>query len=312
MMKFKKHSIKRKLIQIAAFGITNSQFQNFASGKIYTGEWKNFCNPGLNCYSCPAAALSCPIGALQAVNGSMNFNFSFYVVGFLLAIGVLLGRWVCGFLCPFGLLQELIHKIPLPFKKPKLWRGFKYLKYIILAVFVFILPITLTNYAGMGKPAFCEFICPAGIIEGCFPLMLANESLRSMIGILFSTKLTICILVIILCIFFYRFFCKAMCPLGAIYGLLNKVSLYSIRVDKKTCVKCGKCAKVCKMDVDPVHNPNSIECIRCGNCAKACPVGAIHIGFHFKKNSKKKNIDDYKKNIDDYIEKAEVKITEDN
>lgn len=82
--------IKRKLIQIAAFGFTNSHLGNFAGGKLYTGKWKQFCNPGLNCYSCPAATLACPIGAMQAVAGSMQYNFSFYVVGFLLAAGVLL------------------------------------------------------------------------------------------------------------------------------------------------------------------------------------------------------------------------------
>lgn len=103
---------KRKLIQIAAFGFSNMHLENFAGGKIYTGAWKQFCNPGLNCYSCPAASLACPIGAMQAVSGSMNFKFSFYVVGFLLAVGAVFGRFVCGFLCPFGLIQELINKIP--------------------------------------------------------------------------------------------------------------------------------------------------------------------------------------------------------
>lgn len=84
------HSVKRKLLQIIDFGFFNPYIGNFAKGRIYQGKWKNFCNPGMNCYSCPAARLACPIGAMQAVSDSMNFNFSFYVVGIILAIGAVL------------------------------------------------------------------------------------------------------------------------------------------------------------------------------------------------------------------------------
>ncbi|MDE6991812.1 MAG: 4Fe-4S binding protein, partial [Lachnospiraceae bacterium] len=161
--------MKRKIIQIAAFGYSNAHLLNYKGGKIYQGKWKQFCNPGLNCYSCPAAGFACPIGALQAVNGSMEFQFSFYVAGVLLAFGVLLGRAVCGWLCPFGLIQELIHRIPSP--KLKLKKVFLYLKYLVLVVFVLVLPVTVTNYMGMGKPAFCQYICPAGTLQGGIPLL---------------------------------------------------------------------------------------------------------------------------------------------
>ena len=105
-----KNPVKRKLLQIAAFGFSNFHIGNFKGGELYTGAWKKFCNPGLNCYSCPAASFACPIGALQAVSGSTNYNFSFYVIGFLLAVGILFGRFICGWFCPFGLIQELINK----------------------------------------------------------------------------------------------------------------------------------------------------------------------------------------------------------
>lgn len=271
------HGVKRKLLQIAAFGFSNVHMTNFVGGKIYEGKWKQFCNPGLNCYSCPAASLACPIGALQAVSGSMDFKFSFYVVGFLLAVGVLLGRAVCGWLCPFGLIQEVIHKIPSP--KFRLWRWVKYIKYVILAVFVILLPITVTNFMGMGKPAFCQYICPAGTLEGGIPLLTMHDELRQTIGPLFFVKAVILIGTIVGCVLIYRFFCKALCPLGAIYGLLNKISIYHLEVDHHKCVGCGKCVSVCKMDVDPVKTPNSAECIRCGNCKAVCPVKAIHMGF---------------------------------
>lgn len=275
------NKLKRKLIQITAFGFSNSHVGNFASGKIYTGQWKQFCNPGLNCYSCPAASFACPIGALQAVSGSIDFKFSFYVIGFLLAVGVFLGRFVCGFLCPFGFFQELLNKIPSPkFKVP---RPFLYIKYVILIVFVILLPVVLTNYMGIGKPAFCQFICPAGTLEGGIPLLSMHDELRQTIGSLFSLKLTILIITIIGCILSYRFFCKTLCPLAVIYGLLNKISFYHLNVNEHKCIHCGKCAKTCKMIVDPVKSPNSVECIRCGECAEVCPTKAINIGYIFEK-----------------------------
>ena len=119
----------------------------------------------MNCYSCPAARLACPIGAMQAVSGSMNFKLSFYVIGFVLALGVVIWKsnlWV--FFCPFGLIQELIYKIPFP--KKKLWKWLTYVKYVLLAVFVVIMPVTMVNELGMSSPAFCEYICPAGTLEG--------------------------------------------------------------------------------------------------------------------------------------------------
>lgn len=275
------HTIRRKLLQVAAFGFSNTHLSNFKGGKLYEGKWKQFCNPGLNCYSCPAASFACPIGALQAVSGSMNFKFSFYVVGTLLAFGVLLGRAVCGYLCPFGLVQELLHKIPFP--KLKLWRGFLYIKYMMLLVFVLLLPITATNYMGIGKPAFCQFICPTGTLEGGIPLLAAHAELRQTIGPLFILKMTILIVTIIGCLLIYRFFCKVLCPLGVIYGMMNKISLYHLEVDRHKCINCGKCRNVCKMDVDPVKRPDSVECIRCGECVLGCPKQAISMGFKAKK-----------------------------
>lgn len=268
-------------MQFIAFGFSNSHLLNFSGGKIYEGKWKQFCNPGLNCYSCPAASFACPIGALQAVSGSMEFQFSFYVVGFLLAVGVLLGRFVCGWLCPFGLFQELLHKIPTP--KLKLWKKFLYIKYVVLIVFVFLLPVVATNYMGMGKPAFCQFICPAGTLEGGIPLLSTHPELRQTIGGLFSLKMAILVITVIGCILIYRFFCRTLCPLGVIYGLMNRISVYHLEVNMHQCVNCRTCKKVCKMEVDPVKTPNSVECIRCGQCVQACPKKAIQIGLKTKK-----------------------------
>ena len=271
--------VKRKALQIVAFGFSNANVTNFFDGTIYKGEWKNFCNPGMNCYSCPAATTACPIGAMQAVAGSAQFNFSFYVVGFILAIGVIFGRGVCGFLCPFGLLQELIHKIPGP--KIKLPHFVRYLKYVLLVGFVLVAPVVLRNY-GVGAPAFCEYICPVGTLEAGIPILAAHPEYQAIIGELFSLKTAILVITIVLCVLNERFFCKAMCPLGAIYGLLNKISVWSMKFYPQNCVSCGKCAKVCPMEIDPSKIQNSIECIRCQKCITACHTQALEMSFFAK------------------------------
>ena len=279
----KKKSVRdwpRHLIQAAWAALTNSHVSGFVTGKIYIGKLKNLCVPGLNCYSCPGATGACPIGSLQAVIGSWNFKFAYYVIGFLIFVGAILGRLVCGFLCPFGLIQDLLHKIPF-FKKIRTFRGDKLLrklKYVIFLVFVILLPLFLTDLMGQGAPYFCKLICPAGTLEGGLPLVLLNKAMRGAIGWLYIWKNTILIATIVLSILIYRPFCKYICPLGAFYSIFNKVSLFRYRIDGDKCVHCGKCAKVCQMNVDPVKTPNSPECIRRGRCRQACPKDAIR-GF---------------------------------
>jgi len=257
--------------------LSNSYLAGFLYGKIYQGKLKNLCVPGLNCYSCPGALGSCPIGSMQAVIGSRNYKFTFYVAGFLMFTGALFGRFVCGWLCPFGLIQDLLHKIPF-IKKIGSFPGDKLLrkmKYVILVVVVILLPMFLVDMLGQGAPYFCKYICPAGTLEGGTLLVILNKSLRNAVGWLYVWKNVILILTIILSIIIYRPFCKYICPLGAIYSVFNPVSLFKYRVDTDKCISCGKCKEVCKMQIDPVRNIDSPECIRCGICKNNCPVGAI-------------------------------------
>lgn len=272
---------RRNIFQFIWALITNSFAFGFAQGKIYTGKLKTLCLPGLNCYSCPGAVASCPIGSLQAVISSRNFKFSFYVVGFMVFIGAIFGRFVCGWLCPFGLLQDLLHKIPFP-KKIKTFKGDKLLrnlKYVILLVFVIILPMCLVDITGLGDPWFCKFICPAGTLEGGIPLTVMNESLRKALGFLWAWKFVILVLILVLSVIIYRPFCKYLCPLGGVYSLFNGISVFRLRFDENKCVSCNKCSKVCKMNVDPTKNPDHTECIRCGLCVEACPTNALTSGF---------------------------------
>ena len=271
----------RGWIQAGAALLTNLHLPNFLKGGLYQGAGKTVCVPGLNCYSCPAASGACPIGAFQAVVGSSKFSFSYYITGFLILLGVLLGRFICGFLCPFGWFQELLHKIPTKKLSTKKLKPLTYLKYAVLLVMVFLLPAFLVNDVGMGDPFFCKYLCPQGVLEGAIPLSLANSGIRAALGSLFTWKFSILLAVIVLSIVFYRPFCKWLCPLGAFYALFNRVSLFQMKVDRNKCVSCGKCAKACKMDVDVTKTPNHTECIRCGMCIRACPTNAVSFRYGF-------------------------------
>lgn len=282
----KKHSVRKQgrirlLVQVLCAAVVNGYAIGFAKGKIFTGDSKAVCLPVLNCYSCPGALGACPIGALQAVLGGHKHNISFYVLGFLMLFGVVLGRFICGFLCPFGLVQDLLHKIPSPkFRLPdKVHRPLTWLKYGVLALLVVLLPIFLTNSFGIAPPYFCKWICPAGTLGGAFPLMAKNESLRMAVGFLFQWKVGVLAVILLASVFLTRPFCKYLCPLGAFYGLFHRFSFYQMHLDHHTCIDCQACEKACPMQVPVRENINSRECIRCGKCKAVCPTCSISSGF---------------------------------
>lgn len=272
---FRRHL--RTWIQICFAALSNGYAAGFAKGTIYKGSSKLLCVPGLNCYSCPGALGACPIGSFQAVIASRNYQFTFYVTGFLLFFGALLGRFVCGWLCPFGLVQDLLHKIPFVKKLRRLPgdRWLRFLKYVILVGFVIVLPLTVLDIVGQGQPWFCKYICPSGTLFAGIPLVASNPALQFALGWLFSWKVAVLVVLLLLSVVVYRPFCRYLCPLGAIYGLFNPVALYRFRIDSQKCTQCGACQKACPMDIPVQSVPNSPECIRCGRCKAACPHGAI-------------------------------------
>ncbi len=265
---------KRRIVQLYAALLYNAHLKGFISGRIYTGNLKYACAPGLNCYSCPGAVAACPIGALQNALSASSKKLPFYVVGIILLYSLILGRTICGYLCPFGLIQELIFKIPSPkIKKSKVTRGLSFLKYVILAVFAILIPLYY-GFMDIPLPGFCKFICPAGTLEGAIPLMLnpANCDKHGMLGYLFVLKTAVLLTVILLSVFVFRVFCRFLCPLGAIYGLFSKLHIAGIKLDENKCISCGKCVRTCKMDIRKVGD---MECINCGDCIQDCPTGAI-------------------------------------
>ena len=259
-------------------------------GRTVSGRWENRLRAG--------AELLLLSGGLRSLShrgrfrqwwGSSKFSFSYYITGFLILLGVLLGRFICGFLCPFGWFQELLHKIPTKKLSTKKLKPLTYLKYACPAGDGFLLlPAFLVNDVGMGDPFFCKYLCPQGVLEGAIPLSLANSGIRAALGKLFTWKFSILLSVIVLSVVFYRPFCKWLCPLGAFYALFNRVSLFQMKVDKSKCVSCGKCARACKMDVDVTKTPNHTECIRCGMCIRACPTNAVCFRYGFGDGKEKK------------------------
>ena len=270
---------KRKIMQLYFALLFNSNLQGFFTGKIYANHdpsstTKQFCAPGINCYSCPGAVGACPLGSLQ---GSFSADRStlFYVCGTLLLYAILFGRMICGWFCPFGLIQELLYKIKSPkVGKSPVSRILSYFKYVVLVFFVGVIPITYA-FRNQPLPAFCKYICPAGTIEGGL-LLLSNEANESvffpMLNYLFTWKFMLMISIVVACVFIFRMFCRFICPLGALYGLFNKFSLFGVKVEESKCTHCNLCVANCKCDIRHVSDQ---ECIACGECIDVCPTKAI-------------------------------------
>jgi ferredoxin-type protein NapH len=273
--------VLRRWIQTIATFISNAYLMFPATRTIYQGKLKSVCTPGLNCYSCPAATGACPLGSLQNFYASLRpgleagrFHVGLYVIGFLGIIGSLVGRMPCAWVCPFGFLQELIYKIPS--RKFEIPHILIYGKYVFLALFIVILPAVVVDDFGYGVTWFCKYICPAGTLEAGIPMMVLQPSLRELIGILFYNKLAILLLFLTIMVFIKRPFCRMVCPLGAIYSLFNRVSVFRMVHDPDKCVLCKECYRLCPMGVKFYEGANQIDCIRCMKCyQEACKFGAI-------------------------------------
>ena len=276
----------RLLVQVIYTIITNGYLYGYLNGTIYKGKMKYACVPGLNCYSCPGAIASCPLGALQSALNERNLKVPFGVLGFLFIFGSIFGRFVCGWLCPFGLVQDLLHKIPFPGKRKKLpgHRVLKYGKYLML--FGLVLVGSAFLWGGYVKvPAFCKYLCPSGTLLGALPLMGVNEDLAAQAGGLFGWKAGVLAVLVLLSVVVYRPFCQYLCPLGAIYGWFNRFSLVQIRWNQDACTSCMACQAACPVDLPPEKISVSPECIKCGKCVGSCPQKCLK--FMEKKQFKK-------------------------
>ena len=262
---------KRRLIQLYTALLYNANVKGYIDGQLFNGATKKLCLPGFNCYSCPGAIGACPLGSLQNALTHADHKWTAYVYGIIALFGISLGRMICGFFCPVGLCQELLYKVPTPkIKKSGFTRILSYFKHVILVVMVVILPIMYIG--GTPVPSFCKYICPTGIFEGAFGLVPNNPDYYGSLQVIFTWKFSLLIAFIVLSMVLFRFFCRFICPLGALYGFFCKVALLGVKVEKKKCTDCGLCVAVCKMDTKRVGDH---ECIHCGECISVCPTKAI-------------------------------------
>ena len=260
----------RRISQVLCAALTNSYWFSLVSGTIYMGRLKGFCVPALNCYACPLAVFACPIGIIQHFVATGAYHISLYAVGILGITGALIGRMACGWICPFGLLQDLLYKIRS--RKFSMPRWLSYGKYVALGVLVLAIPLITS------QSWFCK-LCPAGGFEGTAGMLMLQPALRHSLGGMFVLKVLIVVFFLAAMVAVKRPFCRAACPLGAIFSFFNRVSLLKLRVDQTKCTQCNRCRKSCPTDIKVYEDPDAADCIRCFDCKDICPESAISYGL---------------------------------
>jgi ferredoxin-type protein NapH len=228
------------------------------------------CGPVFHCYSCPLATFACPIGILA--NFSALHMIPFAALGTLVVIGALVGSLVCGWACPFGFLQDLAARVPTPKSTLPAWTGC--FRYGVLAAFVLVIPYLW----GEGHPLFFCRLCPAGAIEAALP----NTARLAITGqpLVWPTalKLTILVVVVVAMLFTWRPWCTVFCPLGAIYGLLNRVSFLFLGFHRNRCLDCDNCRSLCHDGTPAEQRIDGLRCVRCLECTK-CRAVALETVF---------------------------------
>jgi polyferredoxin len=188
-------------------------------------------------------------------------------MGTLLFFGALIGRLFCGWCCPFGLLQELLYKIPS--RKIPIPRHFEKLKYLILGLFVVALPCFFGTHTLF---FFCK-LCPPATIQSALPWAIIRQELPELVpGLL---RMTLLLAVMIFATMSRRAFCKVLCPLGALMGMFNKFSLLFVAKNNADCNSCKNCERDCTMgitydDNNTANGRRSSECILCLECDQKC------------------------------------------
>jgi ferredoxin-type protein NapH len=275
--------LARKWVQAVWFFLLNGFWGFPFTGTIYQGPMKVICSPGLNCYSCPASTTYCPIGSLQQLLLNIRFTlqtgqyyFGFFVLGTIGMVGAVFGRFICGWACPFGFFQELLHK--LPSRKVSIPVSLTWLKYAVFFLLVIIFPLLFVNSSGLGQPWFCKYVCPAGTLQAGIPMLILQPELRGTVGWLFVNKLAIALSFTVWSVFSSRPFCRTACPLGAFYALFSRFQLIRLQLNEENCTGCGACHKVCPVDIKFNEVPNSCECVNCMKCmTEACIFDAISV-----------------------------------
>jgi len=226
--------------------------------------------PGLHCYACPLAITVCPVGLIQ--NLIVFGTPPLFWLGAIAVYGLLAGRGFCGWFCPFGTLNDL-----LSFRKVRIRESFSYSKYVVLAA-------TLLAAWIFADTVFCK-LCPVASIEASIPYLFlgvakVNRPFLIHMGTLAGTLIGMVLIA--------RFWCRYLCPMGAILSLFNRVSFLRLRLDASRCAGCSDCANSCPMGLDPHTEHDSHNCIKCGACAEACTFSALSLGYGLPQVKQKK------------------------
>ena len=236
-------------------------------------RWHTMCSPVFHCYACPLATFACPIGVIAQF--SALHIFPFIAIGLLVAVGAVFGSLICGWVCPFGFLQDLVAKVPTPkFDLPKVTGHFRY---VILIGTVLAVPY----FFGEGHPLFVCRICPAGALEAAVPSMVSQAVAGEQVVWPNAAKLIILGLFLLAIFFMRRPWCRLLCPLGAIFSLFNRVSAFFLRFDANECTHCERCHQLCEYGIQPEKTPNDLSCVRCLECTKCSPQ-ALTLGSIFE------------------------------
>lgn len=229
------------------------------------------CGPFFYCHSCPAAAFACPIGLLQ--NHLALGSFPFYALGTLGVFGLALGRFWCGWACPFGAIQDVVLWVRRRGDLVNLRRA-AWTKFVVLGL------VLLLAWA-VADLLFCK-ICPAGSLFAAIPHRFVSPELS--FGTFFYVHLATLAVSVVAFFLIGRFWCRYLCPLGAIFGAFNPVSMLKVRVNFNECNRCRQCLDVCPVKIEELEDvENSTDCIRCGKCVEACNNKALKISASFRR-----------------------------
>jgi len=262
-MKWNPIKLLRRGVQAASAAALNS---NLVGSSVAS----RFCLPVMNCEGCALAWTACPIGLMRT---SLTFHeIPWIPIVAVLGIGALVGRFFCGWICPIGFLQDLLHRIPS--RKLRLPRPFTWIKYGVLVVSVFL----VAWFIGGDSPFFfCNF-CPTSGVMVVLPTAIADRNVLKLFDQ--TAKFAVTLAMVLGAVAISRPFCKVLCPVGALAAVTNRIMPWKLQLHSRTCVNCRKCDKGCPMDLPVMTHQDAAvtrdpECILCHDCHGSCPVNAI-------------------------------------
>ena len=220
--------------------------------------------PGLHCYACPWAVTICPIGLAQ--NLIIFGAVPYFWIGMLVVYGLAAGRGFCGWFCPFVTLNDL-----LSFRKVKIQRTASYFKFVVLAA-------TLLGAWAFADTIFCK-LCPVASLEASIPYLIMGVAKVNRPFLIHMGTLGVTLIGMVL---IARFWCRYLCPMGALLSLFNRVSFMKLRLDKERCSECGVCTSKCPMGIEPHYQYDNHNCIKCGRCVDSCHLNALSLEFTLK------------------------------